>query len=482
MIKKFFGDKGFWQVLVRLSMPIIIQNLLVNSFSLVDTLMVSQLGDVELSAMGMAGQWSWMMSMVLFGFSSGMSIFVSQYWGVRDYDNIHKTIGISVISSLLVSLVFFISGAFFPSFVMGIFNREAAVMAAGVKYLRIAAWSYPAMAITNVLSTALRSTEIVKLSMWVSLCTTVFNVFFNYSLIFGRFGLPEMGIAGAAMATTIAAWLGPVLLIVISLFKKTVIIFNPKKLLTVTAKNIKSFMSKALPVTANESLWALGTLVFNVIYSNLSYEDYAAITILRTFEQIAFVFFIGMCNACAIMIGKSIGQGKLERAISDAKRFAVLEPFVAIVLGAIMILSRHQLVNIFNLSGNISEATLTTASVITIIYAAEMALRNLPYLQIVGLFRAGGDAASAAKYDILCLWLFSLPITLLNAYVFRLPFPVIFALMYVCEDVPKSFFCLRHFFSGRWIKPVTAEGKAAAAAYVAKNGSMRILLKNEKEN
>lgn len=475
MLKNLFGDRGFWRILAGLSMPIIIQNLLVNSFSLVDTLMVSQLGDVELSAMGMAGQWSWMMSMVLFGFASGMSIFVSQYWGVRDYDGIHKTVGIALCASLLVSLVFFVTGAFFPQTVMSIFNRDAAVMAAGVKYLRIAAWSYPALALTNVLGTALRSTEVVKLTMWVSLCTTLSNVFFNYALIFGKFGFPKMEIAGAALATTIAAWLGPVLIILISVFKKTVIIFPPSKLLTVTGKDIKIFLSKALPVAANESLWAMGTLVFNIIYSNLSYEDYAAITILRTFEQIAFVFFIGMCNACAIMIGKSIGQGKLERAIGDAKRFAVLEPLVALVLGGVMILSRHQLVNIFNLSGNISEETLSTAAVITVIYAAEMALRNLPYLQIVGLFRAGGDAAEAAKYDILCLWLFSLPVTLLNAYVFKLPFPVIFALMYVCEDVPKSFFCLRHFLSGRWIKPVTKEGKAAVERYVKENGSMRII-------
>lgn len=475
-MKKLFGDKGFWQVLFKLSMPIIIQNLLVNSFSLVDTLMVSQLGDIELSAMGMAGQWSWMMSMILFGFASGMSIFVSQYWGVRDYDNIHKTIGIAVIVSLLCSLVFFVSGAFFPSSVMSIFNKDAAVMDAGIKYLRIAAWSYPAMTLTTILGTALRSTEVVKLSMWVSLCTTVANVFFNYSLIFGKFGFPEMEIAGAALATTISAWLGPILILVISAFKKTVIIFSPKKLLAVTKKDIKSFFSKALPVAANESLWALGTLVFNIIYSNLSYEDYAAITILRTFEQIAFVFFIGMCNACAIMIGKSIGQGKLDRAIGDAKRFAILEPAVALVLGCIMILSRHQLVNIFNLSGNISNDTLATAAVITIVYAAEMALRNLPYLQIIGLFRAGGDAATAAKYDILCLWLFSLPVTLLNAYVFKLPFPVIFALMYICEDVPKSLFCIRHFLSGKWIKPVTPEGKAAVEEYVKKNGSMRLKL------
>lgn len=472
MIKRFLGDKNFFKSMFALSIPIVIQNMLVSSFSLIDTLMVSQLGDIELSAVGMAGQWSWMMTMVLFGISSGMSIFVSQFWGVRNTEGIHKSISIALTAGILVSVIFALPGAVFPGFVMNIFTSEEAVLSAGAAYLRLAALSYPAVAITQILSTSLRSAENVKLPMYVSLATTLANAFLNYSLIFGKFGFPEMGISGAALATCISSWAGPVLTYAISISKKNIIAFSPKVLFKTTKADVRSFLAKALPVAANESFWGCGTLIFNIIYSNLGYEYYAAITILRTFENIAFVFFIGLCNACAIMVGKAIGRGDIEGATRDAKRFAVLEPLLAVVVGAVMIISRRQLVNIFNLTGNISQTTLDMAVTITVIYAAEIALRNLPYIQIVGIFRAGGDAATAAKYDLMFLWLFSLPITLLNAYVFRLPFPVIFALMYVCEDVPKSVMCVRHFLSGKWMRPVTDEGKAGLERFKLSRGGL----------
>lgn len=475
-----FKDRGFWKTLAKLSIPIIIQNILVSSFSLVDTLMVSQLGGIELSAVGMAGQWSWMMNMVLFGTASGMSIFVSQFWGVRNTEGIHKSISIANITAVSLSLIFFVFGAFAPDLIMSIFTKEAPVHAQGVAYLRIAAFSYPAVALTNIMSTALRSAENVKLPMYVSLFTTVANAFFNYGLIFGDFGLPEMKIAGAALATCISAWSGPILILIISLFKKNILIFSPKVLFRINKEDIKSFYKKVIPVAANESFWGLGTLAFNIIYSNLGHEYYAAVTILRTFEQIAFVFFIGMCNACAIMVGKSIGRGDIDRAVTDAKRFALLEPLTAVAVGAVIIIFRKSLVQVFNLSGNITQTTLDIAVTIMIVYAAAMAARNLSYVQIVGLFRAGGDASSAAKYDILCLWLFSLPMTILNTYVLKLPFPVIFALMYVCEDIPKAFLCLRHFASGKWIKPVTREGIEGLNNYIDKNGSRRLFIKKAK--
>ena len=468
---KLFRDGGFWRTLFRLSLPIIIQNILVSSFTLIDTLMVSQLGDIELSAVGMAGQWSWMMSMVLFGVASGMSIFISQYWGIKNIEGIHKTLSIANITAVSLSLIFCIVGAFFPETVMSVFTKEAAVHAQGVMYLRIAAFSYPAVALTTILSTALRSAENVKLPMYVSLFTTVANALLNYGLIFGKLGMPEMKITGAALATCISSWAGPVLILTVSLFSKNILIFSPKILLKIGKEELVSFYKKAIPVAANETFWGLGTVIFNIIYSNLGYEYYAAITILRSFEQIAFVFFIGMCNACAIMVGKSIGRGKIEMAITDSKRFALLEPLTAVALGAVIIIFRDRLVQIFNMTGNITDHTLSIATTIMVIYAVAMIPRNLNYIQLVGLFRAGGDAASTAKYDLVSLWCFSVPITLLNAYVFKLPFTVIFALMYLWEDIPKVIMCTRHLASGKWIKPVTEEGKRGLEKYLASHGS-----------
>ena len=463
--RKYFCDSGFWRVALRLAIPIALQNLLISSFSLIDTLMVGQLGDVALSAVGMAGQWSWMLNIALFGVISGTSLYISQYWGVRDIDGIHRIYGIALTSALLIAAAFALSGLLIPGSIVSIFNRDPAIIDAGTAYLSIAALSYPAVAMSNILSTVLRSTERVRLPLAVSGVTAVFNAVLNYTLIFGKFGLPAMGVRGAAWATVISSWMGPLLLLLFSAFQKNILITSPARIFRFTRAQIGAFYRRAAPVILNESLWGLGTLIFNVIFSNLGYEYYAAVTIHKTFENIAFVFFVGFCNACCIMVGKSIGAGKVERAVLDSRRFAMLIPATSVVIGALIILFRAQLVSIFNLGGNISELTQQTAQWILLIYGLELPMRNIPYIMIVGIFRSGGDTIMGMKLDLFSQWALSIPATFLAAFVFDLPFIAVFAIMYLCEDYLKSFLCFRHFFSERWIQPVTEAGRRGYEEY-----------------
>lgn len=465
MIKRYFGDRGFWRVAMRLAIPIALQNLLVSSFTLVDTLMVGQLGDHALSSVGMAGQWSWLLNIAMFGIISGTSLYISQYWGVRDMDGIYRTYGIALSSAVLVSLVFFGFGLGCSEQILWIFNKQPHIIASGSAYLRIACWSYPAVALFNIFSVVLRTTEQVKLPLAVSSVTTVLNAVFNYGLIFGKLGMPEMGVEGAALATCISAWSGPLLLLVISLLRRNVLVASPRKVFHFNKTHVATFYRKATPIIANESMWGLGTLLYQVIFSNLGDEYYAAVTIHKTFENIAFAFFIGLCNACCIMVGKSVGSGRIRRAVDDARRFMLLVPMVSAVVGALIILFRVPLVSLFNFQDNISDLTAQTAQTILMIYALDLPVRNMPYITIVGIFRPGGDTATAAKYDLLTLWGLSLPCTFLAAYVLRLPFVAVYAIMYLMEDYLKTYLCVRHFRSGRWIRPVTDEGRAGLAAY-----------------
>lgn len=465
MIKQFFFEKGFWRVTLQLALPIALQNLLVSSYVLVDTLMVGQLGDVSLSAVGMAGQWNWLMNMIVFGVCSGAAVFFAQYWGIGDREGIQRTYGISLSTVLLISSLFFFTGLLFPEWVIKLFNRDPMIVETGTSYLKIAAFSYLAAAVNTLFCTLLRSTEEVKLPMYVSLFTTLLNALLDYALIFGAFGLPELGIRGAALATCISAWSGPLALIAVSLFRKNMLIAPLKKLFGFTLWDVNLFFAKAAPIIFNEGMWGLGTLCFNIIYSNMGYEYYAAVTILKTFENIAFVFFVGLCSACSVMVGKSIGAGKIRRGVADARRFTVILPLLSLVLGIVVILFRSQLVGIFNMNHNITQKTVDSAKLILLIYGFHIAIRNIPYVQIVGIFRSGGDTGKGAKYDLICLWLISLPVTFFCAYFLHLPFPVVYALMYVCEDYVKSILCLKHFKSMKWIKPVTEEGVAGLAEY-----------------
>ncbi|MBR5444784.1 MAG: MATE family efflux transporter [Clostridia bacterium] len=466
-LTKYIGDRDFWRVTLRLALPIAFQTMLTSSFSLVDTLMVSMLGDISLAAAGMAGQWSWLLNIFLFGVSSGAAIFNSQYFGVDDRKGIHRTSGIALFSGLVLGAVFMLAACLFPASVMKIFGHEEAVITEGVAYLQIAGFSYFAVVIANVWSAVLRSTAQVRLPMYVSLITTLENAALNYLFIFGGFGIPAMGIRGAALATVVSSWTGAILLLVLSMRPGNILYAPLRELFHFTGKNLALFYKKALPVIINESLWGLGTFCFNAIFGALGYENYEAVTILRTFEGIAFAFFVGLCNACCVMVGKSVGAGKIERAWQDATRFAVLIPAVGVVLGWVIILFRIPLVNVFNLSGNISETVLYTAQALLVVYALEVPLRNIPYIQIVGIFRSGGDTTTGVAYDLVCLWALSLPVTLITAFVLDLPFVAVFAIMYITEDVIKSFLCLRHFRSARWLRPVTPEGAAGLKAWKA---------------
>lgn len=470
MLKKYFGDKGFWKITLRLAIPIAIQNMLTSSFALVDTLMVSKLGDVALSSVGMAGQFSWLLNLICFGICSGMSVFAAQFWGVKNYRSMRKVFGIALITSLFVSTAFFLTAFTSPDFIISIFNKDSAVISSGSAYIRTACFSYPAVALTIILSGFLRNIEKVKVPMYVSAVTTVLNAFFNYSLIFGKFSLPEMGVKGAALATCISSWSGPVLLVLISVLQKNHMVQNVKDIISFEISLIKSFFRRALPVVFNEAVWALGIVVLNAVYSNMGYEYYAAVTILKTVSDLSFAFFVGLGNACVIMVGKSVGSGKIERCIFDSRRFAMLIPGVAVIIGSIIAVFRTQLISIFNMGDNISQLTVETAETIILFVGMEMALRMIAYVQVVGIFRSGGDTFIGMVCDVGSLWLLAVPAAVLCSKVFNLPFIAVFVVAYLAEDIPKSILCLTHFKSLKWLKPVTDEGIKGKKEYFEKIG------------
>lgn len=464
---ELFFDKKFWRSVLTLAVPIAVQNLLTGSFALVDTLMVGQLGDVSLASVGMAGQWTFLFNLLTFGIASGAAVFFAQFYGEGNKKGIVHTYSVALLSGLIFSLLFLLAGVLAPQYIIRIFNRDAEVVKNGVMYLKIAAFSYPAIIINMVCNTALRSTGRVKLPVIVSLFTTILNAFLDYALIFGAFGLPRLGIRGAAIATVFSAWFGPILIYIILAIKKDDIFFAPiRELFGFDFKFFKNFYHRATPVIFNETLWGMGTVFFSAIFSNMGYEYTAAVSILRTFETISTSFFVGMINASSVIIGKDIGSGEIKTGINNAKRFIIFVPLASLFVGVLVAIFRNELVSIFNMGNTISEKTLASARAILVIYGFELAIRNIPYVSIVGIFRSGGETIKGAKYDLICLWCVSAPITLFAATVLKLPFVVIFACSYLCEDYIKAFLCLRYFKSMEWIKPVTETGKEALKNYL----------------
>ena len=462
---KYLGDKPFWRVTLALAIPVALQNVLTSSFQLVDTMMVSRLGSIALSSVGMAAQWGWLCALLGFGLCSGMSVFISQYWGIKDYKGIRRVLGMGVLTSLVLTVLFLIVAKLAPAWVLGLFNEDPDVVAAGCEYLSIVCFSYPAVTLTNVLCTVLRNTERVRLPLYVSIFTTIANAFADYGLIFGAFGLPELGVQGAAIATCISSWLGPVLILLFSVFEKNILIGPVRELFAFSWKQLGEFCTRALPVMSNEGLWALGMLTLNRIYANMGYEYYAGMTIFKTFSELAFAFFVGLGGACVIMVGKSIGQGKIRRGVADARRFSVLVPLLGLIVGLAMIAARHPLVSLFAAGDNLSATTISTAYAVTIFCSLEYCFRNISYVQVVGVFRSGGDTLTGMIFDLASLWVVAIPLALLGTRVLHVSFLGVVILAYLGEDIPKSILCLLHFRSMRWLKPVTEEGRAGLKAY-----------------
>ncbi len=450
-------NRAFWQVTLSLAIPIMLQNMLTSSFSLVDTLMVSQLGDIQLSATGMAGQITWLYNMVLFGICSGASVFVSQYWGNGNRGGIHRTTGIAVSSGLIIALAFTLLGTLIPEKIIYIFNQDPRVVAEGALYLRYAALSYPAIALTNVLGSVLRSAEHPKLPMIVSGISAGLNAILNYLLIFTA----GLGVKGAAIATVISAWIGPVLIITLSVAMKNILYAKIGDIFSFSRRELSEFFRKTTPVIVNETMWGSATVTYNIIFANMGFEEYSAITIVRTFENFSFCFFLGVCNACCVLVGKSIGAGEIREGIRDSKRFMAIFPVISIIVGGAIILLRQPLVSIFNLGANISQYTIETAEWILVIYGVWIIIRNIPYITIVGIFRPGGDTKFGMLIEIFALWCFSVPMTFIAANVLHLPFLAVYAIMYICEDLPKSIVLIFYWISGKWIRPVTPVGQAA---------------------
>ncbi len=457
MIKNQLGDATFWKPAIRLGFPIAMQNLLGSSFGLVDTLMLGQLGDIAVASVGMAGQWVWLMHIFFYGVSSGAAVFLSQYWGAKDFKGIRRAYGIVSVCCVAVAVIMLLVAVLFPQIVMRLFTTDPEVIQTGVSYLRIAGFSYLALAFTQIFSTVLRSTEEVKLPLYASILGVLLNTVLNYGLIFGKLGMPQLGVPGAALATVISAWSTPILLFIVSLKRRNLLICPLRELLSFDRAFVKKFVRVSLPVLANEGLWALGTMGYNMVFGHMGTVQYAALTIFRTIESVFFAFYVGLCHACAVLVGREIGAGRVEESVRYANRFTIVMPTATVVLSAVMILSRGLFLRLFDVSPEVA----SLAKSILLIYAIEMPIRNIPFITICGIFRPGGDTLTGMLYDIFSVWMLALPVTIIAGLVLKLDFLLVYILMVIFEDWIKAVLCVRRLRSRKWIKPVVDKAQWA---------------------
>lgn len=446
MFKTFLKDRLFFTTFISLVLPMAFQNFIQSTLNMVDTVMVGRLGEAEIASVGLANQVFFLLCLFMFGVSSGAAIFTAQFWGKKDVQNIRRVLGLSLIMGITVAFFFTIAAIFIPKYVLGIFSKDLEVIFLGSKYLRITAFSYILTAITFSYAFALRSTGQVKLPMRVSVCALLLNTLLNYLLIFGNLGFPAMGVSGAAIATVISRLVETAVLLSVVYFKGSVIAAKVKDMLDLPKDFIKKFLITTIPVILNESLWSVGVTMYAVVYARMGTGVLASINIASTVERLAFVLFIGMANACAVMVGHEIGSNEETRAFDYAKRFIVLGPLIAFFVGIVIVFNTGTILSVFNVSTEVRDA----AARILMIFGFIIAARVFNMIIVVGILRSGGDTTFCLIMDTVGVWFIAVPLAFLGGLVWKLPIHWVY-LMVMLEEVFKLIFGISRFVSRKWI-------------------------------
>ncbi len=436
--------------MLSIAIPVTLQNLLFSSFTLIDTLMIGRLGDLPLAAVGMAGKWTWFFGIVLFGFTSGAAVFIAQYFGADDRAGIHRTYGVMTIGTMAAAAVFSLLALLVPEKIIGLLSSDPEAIKTASGYLRIIALAYPFQALRRSAGTLLQSTQRVVIPFVGAVCSVVTNIVLNAVLIFGLFGFPALGVAGAAIASVIAAAVDMAVVFIGGYAKRTMVRAPLSAMLDINRDFIRQYVRIGAPAMFNETLWALGNLIYSAIYGHMGTEAYAAITVVRSIEDLTCVAIFGLGSSCAVMIGSLIGQKRIE----DAKRCAwyhlKLTTVISAVIGLGVVAFRMPIMSLFG----VSDVVRADAAMVLMIYGLDMVMRNLPYMMVVGIFRAGGDSKYGLIVDAVTAYLIGIPLTAFAGLVLGLSVPVTYLIMYMVEDVLKVFIYGRYMLSYKWIRPV----------------------------
>ena len=451
-VKMMARDGIFLKKAVRIALPVAMQGMLNTIVNLVDTMMIGALGATAIAAVGLANKVFFVFTLLVFGIVSGSGVLAAQYWGNGDIKNIKKVVGLALTLAVAASIAFLVPAVVCPEAVMRIFTASEDAIQVGAGYLTIVALSYPATAVSNTFVAMLRATGRVKAPVVISSCTIFINIFFNYTFIYGNFGAPAMGAAGAALATLMARLAEALSIILVVYLGKAPVAARFKVMFGYSREFLVQFFSSTSPVIANEFIWGLGTTLYSLAYGRMGNDAVAAITIATTIQDIVTVLFQGLSAATAVIMGNEMGAGKLKRAERYAKNFLILQ-FIVTILGALFCVAiRWQIIGVYNITPEIAESV----SRCIIVFALFMPFKMFNYVMVVGILRSGGDTKMCLLLDCSGVWMIGVPMAFLGGLFFGFPIHIVYA-MVMLEEVYKAVFGYWRYRQKKWLRNLAAE-------------------------
>lgn len=450
--------RGFYRSAIALMLPMILQNLVTNCMALADSFMVGALGETELAAVTMANSVFYVLSLIIFGIQSGTGVLVAQYYGKGRLDAINRIMGMGYYVSLGLTALIALLSFFFPIQLMQLVTNNPDLWEPGAEYARIVGFSYVCMAFSGVYIAVQRSMENPGLGAILLTVSGALNILLNYMFIFGKWGAPAMGCAGAAVATLLSRVL-EVLVVTGCFFRSKRLPVKPGLMLRPGRIIAGDFIKYSLPVVLNEGMWSLAMSLFSIIMGHMpnSTPILAAYTIAGNIDRMAAVALFAAGNAAAVIIGRDIGCGDTKEIYGKGVALNFVCFVTGIISMGILLTIRATLLDgfIFPLMDISAEAG-ELAKMMLAFIAVVMPLRSLNLCNIVGVFRGGGDVRYGLICDIGPLYCVCLPAAALCGLVFGLGITAV----YVCiclDDFCKVFLCLPRLRSGKWINSVTRE-------------------------
>ncbi|MBU3875443.1 MATE family efflux transporter [Faecalicatena sp. AGMB00832] len=442
----------FYKSVFALVIPMALQNLINVGVTAADVIMLGKVGETALSGASLAGQVQYIMVLFLFGLTSGATVLTAQYWGKGDRKTIEKILALGMKAAVVVTAIFMVAALVIPGLLMRIFTNDPDVIAQGILYLRIVAFSYVLMGITQVYLYVMRSVERVVVATVVYMISLLVNVVLNAIFIFGLFGCPVMGIQGAALGTLIARFVELILVFGYArLFNKD-IKFRVRYFLKTDKVLLQDFLRYALPVVMNEVMWGLGTAANTAILGHMGSAAVAANSVAQVARQLATVVAFGLSSATAIYLGKTIGEKKYEHAKAYAHRFLILSVVMGAIGGVLILIASPIAASFLSLT-DAAKGYLRFMFFVMSYFVIAQAFNTT---MIVGTFRSGGDTRFGLILDVSTMWGGSILCGWIAAFVFKCSVPVVYMIL-MCDELLKVPVSWARYRSYKWIKDVTRE-------------------------
>lgn len=442
-------DKEFYKKVAYIAVPIAMQGLITTGVNMMDTIMVGMVGETELSAVSLANQFINIFHIFCMGIGMGASVLVARYYGMKDQKSLKKTVSIMLRLCLAMSTLFCVATIFLPEQIMRIYTVEMPIISNGIEYLKYSIVTYYLLGLSLTCTIVLRNVGQVRVPLYTSIAAFFINVGANYMFIFGKFGAPRMGVAGAAVGTLIARIFEFGVICGYLFFKDNEIAFRVKDLFKPVGNLWKEYIRISIPVLISDGILALGNNSVAMVIGRLGESFVAANAVTAVTQQLSSVMISGFSQAGAIVTGYTLGEGDRDKAYQQGYAFLGLGiVFGAIAAGIIMLIS-GPMIHAYQLSletQKIAEELMVSISIIVIFQATNSIMTK-------GVLRGGGDTKILMVADNIFLWVASVPLGIIAGLVLHLPAFWIYFFLKI-DQVLKAVWCVIRLRSGKWIKKI----------------------------